>query len=86
MPSRTQHEILIFLYFESSNSSPSATQSEVQRIPLGLFWKFGEMGAIAILFLNRTGENVIPNAEGKLSGFFSLERMERSGFSDFHRG
>lgn len=61
----------------------SATQSKVQRNPPGLLWKLQEMGAISkILLVNRTGENVLLNAEGKLCGFFLRRAPEQSGFND----
>src|ERR1035441_4544023 len=52
---------------ESSNSSRSATQSEVQRNPPGFLLKLREMGAIPhLLRSNRTGERVLLIAAGKL--------------------
>jgi hypothetical protein len=68
---------------ESSNSSRSATQSEVQRNPPGLLWELQEMGAIPQLLLsNRTGESVLLNFAGKLCGLFLRRAYEQSGFKD----
>jgi hypothetical protein len=68
---------------ESSNSSRSATQSEVQRNPPGLLWKLQEMGAIPqLLRSNRTGESVLLKAAGKLCSLFLRRASEQSGFKD----
>jgi hypothetical protein len=71
---------------ESSNSSRSATQSEVQRNPPGLLLKLREMGAIPhLLRSNRTGESVLLIAAGKLCSLFLRRAYEQSGFKESMR-
>ena len=71
---------------ESSNSSRSATQSEVQRNPAGWPWKLPEMGGISrFLLANRTGESPPLIAAGKLCSLFLQRASEQSGFQQLHQ-
>ena len=68
---------------ESSNSSRSATQSEVQRNLLGLLWKLQEIGAFPQLLLSKwTGESVLLIAAGQLCSLFLRRAYEQSGFNN----